>query len=481
MILFSTDMQREKLATIGLVIIIIVAITGYLIVEHGDEISQAIFGKTEVGAKDDSFTFFKDSTSNFVNVIGNDIYTNLSTLEIEILSQASHGVAEVTGQSIYYTPTKGYEGTDSFTYKIIDGNGETSQAKVKITLEIGTVEMGDCVDVNYIGRYENGNLFGYSFDDPDAKTEGTPLNIFMSIDESESPPDDYFAYSNMFANQYYVEDFIIGLIGLNIGDTKTIKVEPDESFGVRPVVGDIIDLTAFDSGKFSIFNIKENVSMPEMYAEVFGNVTTTLYTLRDESHYIGEIINNYTFWDDASVVTRINDTLIWTYTTPTTSINENFTYSESVIDESVGSQFLHEYPINASQIISMDDKTITIKHTPPVNSTISVNVYIPEWGQYMNYITYTVEGLTDDKINVSFEDPLSEEGEKAYTDFNRIKIIQRNDTQNITQDALPGELLEVLVFSYLRSTDPTFTLGASPFTETTYIDVEIVDIEFKGS
>ncbi|MFW9922471.1 MAG: hypothetical protein ACFFDW_04185, partial [Candidatus Thorarchaeota archaeon] len=76
-----------------------------------------------------------------------------------------------------------------------------------------------------------------------------------------------------------------------------------------------IDLTAFNSGIFSIFDIKENVSMPEMYAEVFGNVTTTLYTLRDESHYLGEIykqggIDLYPYWKDASIVTRINDTLI---------------------------------------------------------------------------------------------------------------------------------------------------------------------------
>ena len=342
--------------------------------------------------------------------------------------------------------------------------------------------MGDCVDVQYVGTYEDGSLFGYSYDDPYNKTGGIPMNIFMSTDESETPPDEYIEYSNLLANQYYVQDFITGLVDLHIGDTKTIgPIPPDESFGVRPVIGDIIDLTAYNSGIFSIYDIKENVSMPEMYAEVFGNITTTLYTLRDESHYIGEVINNYTFWEEASIVTKLNDTLLWTYTTPTTNIGENFTYSKTVVDESVGSQFLYEYPANSSQISSMNEDTITILHTPPINSTIIVSAYIPEWGQYMTYITYTVEYLTETKINVSYIDPLSEEGTEAYTDLDRIEIIKRNDTQNITQDALPGELLEVLVFSYLRSSDPTFTLGASPFTETTYIDVEIVDIKYKGS
>ncbi len=471
-------MQKEKIATIGLIVIIIVALSGYLLFENWDD----IFEKPSVEAIEDSYTFFQDSTMNLANVISNDAYTNISTLELEIVKQPSHGVAELTGQNIYYTPTAGYLGSDSFTYKIIDENGQSSQATVKITLEIGTVELGDCIDIHYIGKYEDGGIFGYSYEDLEAMTGGTPLNIFMSTDEEALPPEGYDVYSNLVANQYYVEDFITGLVGLNIGDTKTIgPIAPDEAFGVRPIVGDVIDLSAFNSGVFSIFGIEEDVDMPEMYAEVFGNITTTLYTLRDESHYIGEIIDIYSFWEDSSVVTKINDTLIWTYTTPTTDINENLTWSETIIDEELGSQFLYEYPLNASYISSIDVDTIKVTHTPEINSTISVSTYIPEWGQYMSYITYTVEKLTADKINVSYKDPTSGDETTLYTELDRITTIERTQTQNITQDALPGELLEVLVFSYLRSTDDTFTLGASPFTETTYIDVKILDIEYKSS
>jgi len=471
-------MRKEKLATIGLVAIIIVALSGYLLFEYWDE----IFEKPSVEAQEDSYTFFQDSRMNLANVISNDVYTNISTLEVEIVKQPSHGVAELTGQSIYYTPTEGYQGSDSFTYKIIDENGQNSQATVKISLEIGTVELGDCVDVHYIGKYEDGSLFGYSYEDIDIKIGGTPLNIFMSTDEEALPPEEYNLYSNLVANQYYVEDFITGLVGLNIGDTKTIgPIAPDESFGVIPVEGDIIDLSAFDSGIFSIFDIKENVDMPEMYTEVFGNVTTALYTLRDESHTIDEIIDIYYFWEDSSVVTKINDTLLWTYTTPTTNIGEDFTWSETIIDEELGTQFLQEYPTNASYISSIDDDTIKVTHNPEINSTISVSTYIPEYGQYMSYITYTVEKLTADKINVSYIDPTSSDGATVYTDLDRITTIERNQTQNITQEELPGELLEVLVFSYLRSEDDEFKLGASPFTKTTYIDVKIVDIEYKSS
>mgnify|MGYP000318206176 CR=1 FL=1 len=54
-----------------------------------------------------------------------------------------------------------------------------------------------------------------------------------------------------------------------------------------------------------------------------------------------------------------------------------------------------------------------------------------------------------------------------------------NQTQNITQDPVPSEFLEAVLFSYLRDVDPDFNLGSGPFTETVYIDVEIVEIAYK--
>jgi len=38
MILFNSDMQKEKIAAIGLVIIIVVALSAFIIAEYGDEI-----------------------------------------------------------------------------------------------------------------------------------------------------------------------------------------------------------------------------------------------------------------------------------------------------------------------------------------------------------------------------------------------------------------------------------------------------------
>ncbi|RLF28389.1 MAG: hypothetical protein DRN05_04270, partial [Thermoplasmata archaeon] len=97
-----------------------------------------------------------------------------------------------------------------------------------IFMEKNTIEIGDCVDVHYIGRYASNNtIFASSYDDPENKTGGSPLKIFVSTDPDASPPDKYSDYSNRI-DQNFVEGFIDGLIGLKEGDTKTIGPIPPE-------------------------------------------------------------------------------------------------------------------------------------------------------------------------------------------------------------------------------------------------------------
>ena len=283
----------------------------------------------------------------------------------------------------------------------------------------------------------------------------------------------------MFAGQFYVEDFIDGLVDLKKGDTKTIgPIIPDGSFGVRPETGDMINLTPYVQQDYvlSITEIQENADMPAEYSSIFGNISTTLYTLREESHNIGEIIESYIFWTNSTVVTKIDETVLWTYTTPTTSIDENFTFSETRIDTTLGTQFFYEYPESSSYISSMDADNITITHSPAINTSINVS-FLTDFGFYQLYQTYTVENLTGDMINVSYFD--TEANDTLYTELDRTNSIERNQTQNITQDPVPGEFLEAVLFSYLRDVDPDFNLGSGPFTETVYIDVEIVEIAYK--
>jgi VCBS repeat-containing protein len=86
-------------------------------------------------ATDDTATVPFDSTNNKIDVLANDDDPDGDTLTITGVSVASHGTTNTDGDYVYYTPTVGYSGDDSFTYTINDGNGGTDTGAVSITVQ----------------------------------------------------------------------------------------------------------------------------------------------------------------------------------------------------------------------------------------------------------------------------------------------------------------------------------------------------------
>jgi FKBP-type peptidyl-prolyl cis-trans isomerase 2 len=359
--------------------------------------------------------------------------------------------------SVYLGVTYGED-----VFKNLFGNGDTT--------ETNAIELGDCVDVNYIGRYaSNGTVFDTSYSDLENKTGGTPLNIFVSLNASEMPPVGYETYTSGM-----IKGFMEGLIGLEEVENVTIgPIPPEDAYGVYPKIGDIINLTEIygttTSAVYEISSIQENVSMPDDFESNYGNITTSLYVLKEAWHYIGEIVElSYPSWNNSSVVTRINETLMWMEITPSTDLGENFTWTE--VDANTGIQ--NTFPENASSITNMTNDTIVVTHNLKINDTIEV-------ASMFGSMSYTVENLTDDKINTSYV--IDAGGNKSYVEFDRTITIQRNQTQNITYPAFPGEFLEEQLFSYLRIYTSDFSLGFSDLAgETLNFEVEIV-VVYKTS
>ncbi|RRR73449.1 MAG: tandem-95 repeat protein [Candidatus Viridilinea halotolerans] len=73
-------------------------------------------------------------TEVIVAALDNDTDVDGDILVIEQIGTPLHGVAINTGTEIRYLPAPGFSGTDSFTYRINDGNGGNSTAKVTITV-----------------------------------------------------------------------------------------------------------------------------------------------------------------------------------------------------------------------------------------------------------------------------------------------------------------------------------------------------------
>lgn len=329
-----------------------------------------------------------------------------------------------------------------------------------------TIEFGDNVDLNYIGRYaSNNSIFDSSYNDTINKTGGSPLKVFVTLNNSEVSP--LSGYNNV------IEGFAEGLIGLKENESKIIgPIPPEKAYGIKPVIGDILDLTDLIgvTQVYKIVNIIENAEMPEELIPYFGMDNTNLYVLKEDWHYVGEILNItsiYLSWEDSSVVTKINDTKLWMYTTPTNDVGEYFTWK--YLDMNTGSEIT--FPEGTSVITEMDDDYIIISNQPEINSIINVS-----YGGFY-YMDYIIENISENIINASYADPSS--GDIQYMNFDRNQEIIRNETQNITME-IPEEYLEIIL-EQLRMSLDDFDLSLGNLAgESLIFEVKIIKI-YKNS
>lgn len=84
---------------------------------------------------DDSYSLNQD-TSISAPVILNDYDVDSTSFSITWITNPSHGVATLSGATIYYIPTNGYFGPDTFTYQLID---DTSQISNVVTVNMNVI------------------------------------------------------------------------------------------------------------------------------------------------------------------------------------------------------------------------------------------------------------------------------------------------------------------------------------------------------
>ncbi len=91
-------------------------------------------------AVDDSATTDED-VAVVVDVLANDTDVELDTLTIISNSQGTNGSVTCSATDCTYTPNTGFDGSDSFTYTIDDGNGGTDTATVNVTVNATMASM----------------------------------------------------------------------------------------------------------------------------------------------------------------------------------------------------------------------------------------------------------------------------------------------------------------------------------------------------
>jgi FKBP-type peptidyl-prolyl cis-trans isomerase 2 len=125
------------------------------------------------------------------------------------------------------------------------GNGNGNE-----TGDSRAVKPGDAVQVNYTGKLENGTVFDTSIEEV-AKQAG----IYVSGRE-------YTPLTFVAGAGQMIKGFDEGIIGMKVGDEKTITIPPEEAYG------------EYDKSKTQAIPIKELNETPEVgqtLGDMYGN------------------------------------------------------------------------------------------------------------------------------------------------------------------------------------------------------------------
>lgn len=86
-------------------------------------------------AVNDAITLVEDADATELAILDND--TDADSDKVQVLkvdTDPSHGTATVTNGKLFYQPDANYNGSDSFTYVVKDGNGGRDEATVTVTV-----------------------------------------------------------------------------------------------------------------------------------------------------------------------------------------------------------------------------------------------------------------------------------------------------------------------------------------------------------
>lgn len=127
------------------------------------------------------------------------------------------------------------------------------------------IEIGDCIDVNYTGRYASNNtIFDSSYKYVENKSGGDPLQIFVTFNTTQSPPTGYSLYSPNI-----IKGLMTRLIGLKNGTSYTLgPIPPEEAYGKKFILHDTVATKTFNGNYFNInFSLNQTLELIEKTPE----------------------------------------------------------------------------------------------------------------------------------------------------------------------------------------------------------------------
>jgi len=193
-----------------------------------------------------------------VDVLANDSDPDGDTLNLAIATAPSTGTATVSNGAIAYTPAADFAGSDSFTYEIDDGNGETATATVAVTVAPPPVDAPPVVDpvapVSLPENFPGGTVF-LNLSATDGETPAADLTFAIAGGNADgvfavSPAGalrltDAGANAFDFETQSVYELQVVANDGTQTSEPVTVRVELVDINDTPPV------LSAFDPATVS--------------------------------------------------------------------------------------------------------------------------------------------------------------------------------------------------------------------------------------
>ncbi len=268
----------------------------------------------------DSGSGEEDGNPITINVLANDSDPEGDSLSIESFTQGSNGSVSLAGTSLVYTANPDFNGTDTFKYFVSDGNGNSTEGSVTVTVtpvndtprpvdDTALTQKGQGIDIRVLDNDGDPDGSGLTLVDDFS----TPANGTVSISgDGQSvvyTPDSCFFGTDTFT--YTVRD------GEGDTDTATVTVTvngpvtpTDDSAGTNENTAVSIDVLANDHDLDGDALTVTDASNPA-HGSVVVNADNTISYTPDEGYY-GTDSFDYTVsdsngsFDTATVTVTVN-------------------------------------------------------------------------------------------------------------------------------------------------------------------------------
>ena len=236
-------------------------------------------------ANDDSVTTNEDNSVD-IEVIDNDSDVDGDTLAVDTFTQPSDGTVSESNGILTYTPDLNFNGEDSFTYTVSDGNGGTDTATVSVTVDSVNDDPVANDDLATTDEDTNVNI-GVLGNDTDVDGDELTIDSFTDpsngalVEEDDGTftytPDADFNGSDSFT--YTISD------GNGGTDTATVTITVDP-VNDNPVASDDSVTTDEDSNvNFNVLTNDEDVDGDELNVDSFTDPANGLLVEEDDGTF----------------------------------------------------------------------------------------------------------------------------------------------------------------------------------------------------